>query len=269
MSKPYEYPPAGSRGFSRNNKDRILVPCGKCAICLTNRRNDWAVRLLEESKNYLDCDFLTLTYNDDHYEEVSKTTLQLFFKRLRKRGLVFRYYAVAEYGSITRRSHYHLLMFGVSNLSHDYWVAVDKSWVDGNGNSLGFVKHGDVNIASIQYCCKYHVNPDEKGFVLMSKGIGRNYIDKMADFHLNNIDRSFYPLNQKKLKLPRYFKEKLYDRSERDKISVMHMLDNFPHEEIEKYNAKYPKSSYFKMKFDLNLQNEMLFSKKSKLNKKL
>ena len=49
-----------------NRTDRLTVPCGKCAACLTNRRNDWAVRLKVEHQNADSAYFITLTYDEQH-----------------------------------------------------------------------------------------------------------------------------------------------------------------------------------------------------------
>ena len=63
--------------------------------------------------------FISFTYNNDNLPKdgVQKRDLHLFFKRLRSRldyyGIEhnLRYFAVAEYGSKTKRAHYHVILW--------------------------------------------------------------------------------------------------------------------------------------------------------------
>ena len=176
-----------------NNGDRVSVPCGKCSACLSNRRNDWIIRLTEELKQHDCAAFLTLTYSDENltfgYKSPTlvKEDLQKFIKLLRyyvNRPL--RYYAVGEYGTKTKRPHYHLIVF---NLHHINDIDnVQKAWT--KGHSLV----GDVNIRSISYVAKYHVNKvdnvegEQKSFCCMSlkTPIGIAYVEKKKSFTLIN-----------------------------------------------------------------------------------
>ena len=87
----------------------IKVPCGKCPICLSNRRNDWTFRISEEFRVSKSAFFITLTYDNvylpvklsdndwtragdlevnelaETYASVYKKDVQLFLKRLRQR----------------------------------------------------------------------------------------------------------------------------------------------------------------------------------------
>ena len=97
----------------------LQVPCGKCLICLSNRRQDWSVRILNEYKYSIGSRFITLTYSDKHLPEdgqLNKSDLQKYFKRLRKTlDKRVRYYAVGEYGTKRGRPHYHILLFNVKD----------------------------------------------------------------------------------------------------------------------------------------------------------
>lgn len=89
----------------------VKVACGKCLYCTLHRSNSWYSRQLCESSVSTGTFFVTLTQDNDHYEELSIEVLQLFFKRLRKSGMQFRYIALGEYGPRTGRAHYHILFF--------------------------------------------------------------------------------------------------------------------------------------------------------------
>lgn len=126
----------------------------------------WALRCVHEAKGHLLNSFVTLTYDDDHLPEngsVSKHDLQCFFKRLRKAGYVFRYFACSEYGDTNFRPHYHVLFFGIDfhedrryhkkgkgNNGAIYTSAsLDKHW----GNGHCYVGH--FSYASASYVARY------------------------------------------------------------------------------------------------------------------
>lgn len=199
-------------------KSGITVPCGKCAVCLANLRQEWVFRLKQE---YLDSEFaifVTLTYDDDHLPldfSVNKKDVQLFHKRLRKHfpSKDLRYYLVSEYGDRTHRPHYHGLYFFKTKyeLSSLYDV-FEKAW------SNGFIKFGNVEEGSIVYCTKYclkHcvVPPGCKPtFRLVSKqdgGLGSRYLTLMSDYHITNEQFGFVSSEGSICRMPKYFRDKL------------------------------------------------------------
>ena len=125
-----------------NGVKSMLVPCGKCSACINSRKKNWITRCFFESKIYDSSVFLTLTYSNENIPTVETykgsgsyvSTLKpddvsLFLKRLRtyywskyKRRL--RYFYSGEYGTSTKRPHYHLVLFGV-DLNH--FVCFDEA----------------------------------------------------------------------------------------------------------------------------------------------
>jgi len=103
------------------NGTPCLAGCGQCMPCRVNTRRQKANRILLELRSHEKVAWLTLTYDDDHLVKVGdRNTLEPkhltdYWKRLRKAGLEFKYYAVGEYGSTenTERPHYHVFIFGV------------------------------------------------------------------------------------------------------------------------------------------------------------
>lgn len=108
----------------------MRVPCGQCIGCRIDRGNEWAARIIHESKDYDDNQFLTLTYRDKsqcNAEQLEngwylpesgslvKKHHQDFMKRLRRRfpGRRFRYYHAGEYGDENDRPHYHTCLFNL------------------------------------------------------------------------------------------------------------------------------------------------------------
>lgn len=176
---------------------------------------------MQEQKQSVTAHFITLTYDTKHvpitrngFMELKKKDLQLFFKRLRKAqgpALQIKYYAAGEYGTKTKRPHYHIIMFN-ANIA-----LISPAW------NLGEVHYGEVTGASVGYTLKYmskpscipmHRNDDRlKEFSLMSKQLGANYLTpQMITWHTNDlVNRTYCNLTDgKKITMPRYYKNKIY-----------------------------------------------------------
>lgn len=191
------------------------VPCGKCVFCSVSRRSEWAVRLHYEGRKHYCKQFITLTYQEKFCpDKVRKYHLQNFFKRLRKAGCVFKYYAVGEYGAETQRPHYHILMFGEVPRK-----AIEQAWSFYSRKTkkftpIGIVHIGSVTESSVMYCLGYTVHGAKKGnkrpFTLMSKGLGKSYLTPaMIAWHKSGW-KNYTMIYEKKVKLPRYFKRKIF-----------------------------------------------------------
>lgn len=174
------------------------VGCRKCWQCKELRINDWVGRNIAESKTAEACHFVTLTYGTDltigtvDHERAAVLTysdVQKFFKRLRKAGHKFRYFAIGEYGSLKGRSHWHVLM---------YWKNQHPKFTLNVREPSPFWDHGFVRWESIQnapgavrYACKYIQkdidSPERQGHIAMSKlpplgteyfrGLAQKYVD--------------------------------------------------------------------------------------------
>lgn len=157
---------------------------------------------------------------------LNKKDVQLFFKRLRKLNekknnpLKISYYLCGEYGGKTCRPHYHIILFNA------LVETVQTAW------TCGGVHYGEVNGASIGYTLKYmskakripqHANDDRTPeFSLMSKGLGKNYIDpRTRKWHIVDLENRMYiPIEDgKKIAMPRYYKDKIYDELQRKRIA--------------------------------------------------
>lgn len=113
-----------------SHKDKIQVPCGKCAECRNVYFQSIFQRAVIESKSsYMY--FVTLTYDNKHipilqianheFYYADYTHIQNMFKRLRNDDVLgrdFRYLCVNEYGDANLRPHFHILLF-VSKLDID------------------------------------------------------------------------------------------------------------------------------------------------------
>lgn len=208
------------------------VRCGQCTACRLNKASEWSLRIMNETLYHEDSCFLTLTYDDEHipeYGSLRKKDLQKFLKRFRKRyEKSIRYYASGEYGELTHRPHYHLILFGVSPLDeifknkrydrkHDGWHCELDTW------NKGLCFTADVTYDDAAYVAKYTMKKitGKKGkqyykerciepeFSLMSlkPGIGAQY---MRD-NKNKLRRRGFVIgkNGQKCPIPRYYWDRI------------------------------------------------------------
>lgn len=102
----------------------IAVPCGCCVGCRMDQAKQWKIRLCLEALDFKDkVFFLTLTYRDkdlpinrDGEPYLKKSDVQDFLNRLRNptKGVhrFYRYFLCGEYGDVTHRPHFHVILFG-------------------------------------------------------------------------------------------------------------------------------------------------------------
>lgn len=222
-------------------KKTVVVPCGRCAFCGASRRSEWATRLHYHGLKYLCKRFITLTYSDKYLTwsngnpQLHKRDLKLFFKRLRKKGAKFSYYAVGEYGSTTHRPHYHVIMFGETREQdiRDAWSRYSRKTK--KYNPLGIVHIGSVTQASIMYCLGYIIAGKSAtllrgrvhSFSVMSQGLGKNYLTKaMVAWHKSGL-KNYTILEGQKRKLPRYYASRIFSKLDLVRISVRDQKKQF------------------------------------------
>jgi len=211
--------------------DYIPVPCSKCPPCKKRRTSGWSFRLVKEGERSLSALFVTLTYNTEKvpitkngFMNLDKADVQKFMKRLRKlSNQKLKYYVCGEYGTKRMRPHYHLIIFNADKEKVELAWTLDR-------RPLGQIYIGDVNEASIGYTLKYmtkkgkipiHQNDDrQKEFSLMSKGIGKNYVNDSGTYHKNH--QSFITVDIGGIKgyLPRYYRDKIFTEEEKKEISA-------------------------------------------------
>lgn len=231
----------------------LEVPCGKCSICMSNKKQDWIYRCKQELDASPGGMFITLTYddinlpfrdslgnfhrladeviiNEEAHCSLCKEDFQKYMKRLRKslEPLKVRFFAVGEYGGKHKRPHYHLLLFGLPySLSDEYdpLRIIQTPWPFGN------VDIGELNGSSINYVISYldmkgykpHEYSEEQ-FALMSRrpGLGANKLwnnDFTKFFTEKRLmeNSAMVAHDGLKMPLPRYYKDKLYTQQQRYK----------------------------------------------------
>lgn len=250
----------------------ILVPCGKCKSCRINRRKEWVVRCDLEFLEHDYSSFITLTYDPEH-EPLNGSLvvehLQAFWKRLRKAGLKFRYFACGEYGTKTHRPHYHAILFGVDFVTADFFVR--KFWdygfaycTEANSKTAGYVagyctkKLG--NVKTNMELKDLGLRPE---FIVMSRrpSIGAASIERLKKYALAQGKFDVISVLKKGseiVSVPRYIKNKLrealFDEDYLHKLKIARVenlqeeLENlvFKHTGKRMVTAETAKESYSK-----------------------
>ena len=165
----------------------IQVPCGKCLECRIQYARAWADRCVLHAKQYKDNYFVTLTYDDEHLpakNSLCPEHMTNFIKRLRKRfpDNKISYLYAGEYGDVSKRPHYHILLFNCplndltyvfqkmengklvnhlrpktksdlkfSRTIYDEWYEI----VDGHKEHLGMISVGAFNYDTASYVAQY------------------------------------------------------------------------------------------------------------------
>lgn len=201
-----------------------LVPCGKCGFCLANKRMNWVFRIKQEMKAQLQPGyFLTLTYDEKHVPRTQENEhtlrfrhVQLYLKRLRKAGYYCKYVCVGEYGTKTKRPHYHMLLWSDAPVEF-----LESNWKNRKNELLGFIHFGTLTVESAMYSMKYIIQPKvsygkrEKPRAQFSKGIGLSFLTrKMYDYLTENYDEPLFTVkvDEQTFALPRYYRNKIFTR---------------------------------------------------------
>lgn len=144
-----------------------LFPCRQCLPCINMFRFHWVKKCELEKLNHKYAYFVTLTYNDDNLpldHNLNVKHVQNFIKYLRFliKPYQVRYFCAGEYGSITNRPHYHLILFTDYEFDLDFLKntfngplfkcdLMNKAWKDRGYIWVAF----DINSASFAYVVSY------------------------------------------------------------------------------------------------------------------
>lgn len=231
----------------------IIVRCGRCLNCLRHRQGEWLTRFREENKVSHSVYFVTLTYalenrpiwfnseNGESYFSVSREHIKKLHKDMRKRfqqgfftndllkrsgfsdhkdkifveNCSFKYYVTSEYGSKGTNPHYHGIYWNLPDDLDTVLCLFESLW------PYGFVSvYPGSDEATAAYTAKYLINNSLvksqglRPFAMMSKGIGKSYLDndEMLEWHrLDPSSRCYVPIENRKSIMPRYYRDRIFD----------------------------------------------------------
>jgi hypothetical protein len=248
----------GGRIPELTDKRALVVPasCGKCMECRRKKTNEWKVRLQEDIKVNTNGKFVTLTFSEqslstlgenisEHikgYErenQIAVLGVRRFLERWRKKyKKSVRHWLVTELGqNNTERIHIHGIIWT------DHESEISRIWKYGNINiGSNKWKNGELIYKGIHYCNAKSVNymvkylnkadPKHKEYrpkTMTSPNIGGNFLNTAAaktnKFKKNGDTKLYYKSPEgTKIALPQYYRMKLYNDDEREKL-WMEMLD--------------------------------------------
>lgn len=223
----------------------IEIPCGQCEECRKQKTREWQVRLTEELKEWKYPYFITLTFSPKELEQLCLKSrlsecnalcsyaIRHMLERYRKdHKKSLRHWLITELGHKgTERIHLHGLLFSNEPLN---FVRNDKD--EKNFYSWKYWKYGMIYVGNyctlrtINYIVKYlnKIDTDHKGYnsqILASPGIGKQFIERTKKFkpahytYRPKQTKDYYILpNGNKIKLPTYYKNKLYNEEEKEAI---------------------------------------------------
>lgn len=137
----------------------------------------------------------------------------------------FKYYLTSEYGpeesGATQRPHYHAVYYGLGVDIYTAELLFKSLWPD------GFIKCLPAWPGSAGYISKYLVKDVTSGdsynddtrmspIAIMSKGLGKSYVQRMESWHHADPSRTFFQYHGDKKVLSRYYKDKLYPKMDGD-----------------------------------------------------
>lgn len=233
------------------------VPCGKCILCRDKKAREWSTRAMCEAQYSQGYPlFVTLTYDNLHLpsDGVQKKHAQNFMKRLRVnlnrymgRDINLRFFLCAEYGSKSKRPHYHALIYNfptldtlkrtISILEKSWSFVITKKDMSKYGGlvfkdegcnryrqQFGFVHVRQAQGGHVKYCMKYMrkdapIPPGSNDTFYLSsrrRGLGYKWLEDHYDEYVQNpklTDVSFtdiWSCANYTAAMPGYFKNLLY-----------------------------------------------------------
>lgn len=199
----------------------LAFPCGKCMACRIKRTQEWATRIVHETKYYKSSLFITLTYSNEYLPEggsLEKDAISAFIKRYRKSiyPRKVKFFACGEYGEKAERPHYHILLLGAE--IDDFEPHSIRGKYKHGSWKKGFIDIKPLNYGTAQYVAGYikgkkngEFAKEEYGdrlppYQRQSQGLGL----KWAEENKEKIEKNgFIPVKGHKTSIPRYYVKKL------------------------------------------------------------
>ena len=214
----------------------VPVACGKCIECRKMNKREWQVRMLEEVRHDRTGKFVTLTFSEEsliqleeeqgntannyiRYNEVATIAVRRFLERWRKKfKKSVKHWLVTELGHQgTERIHLHGIIFTTESNE-----TIIERWRYGNVWIGQYVNEKTINYI-IKYISKIDIDHKEyKAKILCSSGIGKGYMeryDSKTNMFKGEETKEYYTTKTgHKLNLPVYYRNKLYNEDQREKL---------------------------------------------------
>lgn len=239
--------------YSKDNT-KLAYRCGKCINCRILKRQQWTIRLLHEKQKWEHLYFFTMTYDDKNLPEngtLVRDDCRKFLKKLWRRGFDFKYFLVGEYGSNSKRPHYHMLYFTNEKFNFQKRFNFEGKIIDYCTKSFffeqlwekGIVRIDEVyDVGGLTYVTsyvekkiitkfakdKFYDDGRASEFQMQSKGLGSPTPE--------NAVKDYFLLGNSKVSVPKYYKDKNRYLVEQKKIYDNKKLNTFLNFSTEAYS---------------------------------
>lgn len=224
----------------RQSFRHVLVPCGKCDYCRAQRLDAIVERLKFEYDSAFQTLFVGYSYDEEHVKtDLSKDDAKLILRNLKNNfnrhyatfdndgkmveSFKYKYFLVGEYGDLSGRVHFHLLLFLPRTVD---WHYIQESNPFGIKCDIQVAGRGSMYYVAM-YCVKELIDPDNpnyKGkaepFYLQSNGIGADMVKTRLAKSLR-IEKTYQYRDAAGYNhsLGRYLRSKVFNAFERLEIS--------------------------------------------------
>lgn len=203
-------------------KNDILVNCGKCLNCVSNKKRDYALRASVEIEKYPNKIFATLTYNEMEVPyrknkdgeiklSLSEEHARNFIKRVRYQlkkefsGNELKYFMAGEYGGTTERPHYHIVAGSQGAITS----TIKNKWIYGRADIEKLISRKAVSY-TVGYTDKKTYSQRYKGveepFHKFSVGMGKDWFYKQWEEGKITAEHYYIETQNYIQALPIYFK---------------------------------------------------------------
>lgn len=211
-------------------KDKnIEVNCGKCLNCIENKKKEKALRLIHEMNDYKFKYFITLTMSEleasrskSGVTTVRKEDLRNYIKKLqyyeKRYNMItsnkskLKYIACGEYGEVTERAHYHLVLLTNRFIEHKIITCWKKGMVKcerlKDARAIYYTAGYTDKKYQNYFKDKYKEDKDDRevAFLKASRGNGKKRIYEAIAKKEINAEKYFMESFNGKNKLPTYYK---------------------------------------------------------------
>lgn len=227
----------------------VPIGCGNCIECRKQKARGWQIRLLEDIKTNKNGKFITLTFSNESIKElieqepnkawhglkgkegyerdngIAKRAVRLFLERWRKtHKKSVRHWLITELGhNGTENIHMHGIIWTDEKIDE-----IRKHWKYGYIYPKKTTKEKNyVSERTVNYIIKYVTKQDEiyKGYkpiIMTSAGIGANYTKTYNatknKYNEKTTNETYRTATGNKIAMPTYWRNKIYDDEEREKL---------------------------------------------------
>jgi hypothetical protein len=250
----------------------VPIGCQQCIECRRKKAREWQVRLQEEIRHRPGGKFITLTFSNEQYAKIAKTTnldgydldnyiatyaVRHFLERWRKKyKRSLRHWLITELGhNGTENVHLHGIIWPKNDQQFNDLTTIWQYGYTWTGKIQRGIKQNYVSAKTVNYITKYTTKIDlqhkfYKPLTLCSPGIGGQYTsrtDAKTNKYNNEKTNETYRTNTgHKIALPIYYRNKIYTDHEREQLWLQKLNQNIRYVLKQPIDISENQNEYFK-----------------------